>query len=199
MRLGILRSGHRRTQRVALRIMRIVGRTEPDPVVVTSLYRPELFGRAFMRAIETVMRGPSDWTAGERDLMAAFVSRLNNCPFCAGIHGGMAERNRAGDLLHQLDRWDSGELPAKLTTTMRLFEKVTLHPDVVGPADVAPMRAAGVSDDAIRDALYVGTLFNTINRVANAVDFGWETEADRLKLVAGLHRVNYHVPAFLLR
>jgi hypothetical protein len=61
------------------------------------------------------------------------------------------------------------------------------------------MRAAGVSDDAIRDALYVGTLFNTINRIANAVDFGWETEADRLKLVAGLHRVNYHVPAFLLR
>jgi uncharacterized peroxidase-related enzyme len=179
--------------------MGAVSRTAPDPVIVTALYRPELFGRAFMRFAVTAMRGRSEWSPGEREVLAAFVSRLNNCPFCAGIHSGMSERTRTSHLLRRLDSWESGELPPKLSVTLRLLEKVTLHPDDVGPADIAAVRAAGVSDQAIRDALYVCTLFNTINRIANSLDFGWETEQDRLRLVGALHRFNYSVPAFLLR
>lgn len=44
-------------------------------------YRPELFGQAFSEALQEVMRGPSDWTVAERELFAAFVSSLNQCPF----------------------------------------------------------------------------------------------------------------------
>jgi len=44
-------------------------------------YRPELFGQAFGEALQDVMRGPSEWTVGERELFAAFVSALNQCPF----------------------------------------------------------------------------------------------------------------------
>jgi uncharacterized peroxidase-related enzyme len=179
--------------------MRTVARTAPDPVIVTALYRPELFGRAFMRLAATVMRGRSEWSAGEREVLAAFVSRLNQCPFCTGIHTGMAERTRTAHLTRQLDRWDTGELPPKLSATLRLLEKVTLHPDDVDATDIAAVRAAGVSDAAIRDALGVCTVFNTINRIANSLDFGWETEQDRLRLIGALHRFNYSVPGFLLR
>ena len=58
-------------------------RTEVEPlgVVKTLLYRPELFGRPFSDALESAMRGPSDWSAGERELFAAFTSMLNQCPF----------------------------------------------------------------------------------------------------------------------
>jgi hypothetical protein len=55
-----------------------------------------------------------------------------------------------------------------------------------------------VSDDAITDAIYVSFLFATINRIANALDFERETDADRLKLAAGLNRIRYHVPELLL-
>jgi hypothetical protein len=55
--------------------------TEPLGVVKTILYRPELFGRPFSDALETAMRGPSEWSAGERELFAAFTSLLNQCPF----------------------------------------------------------------------------------------------------------------------
>lgn len=52
------------------------------PDVVRALaYRPELFGAPFSTAIDTLLRGPSDWTIGERELFAAFVSRQNKCPF----------------------------------------------------------------------------------------------------------------------
>ena len=44
-------------------------------------YRPELFGRPFSEALQDVMRGPSEWSVGERELFAAFVSAQNQCPF----------------------------------------------------------------------------------------------------------------------
>jgi hypothetical protein len=44
-------------------------------------YRPELFGNPFSEALQDVMRGESEWTVGERELMAAFVSCQNQCPF----------------------------------------------------------------------------------------------------------------------
>ena len=50
-------------------------------VIKTLLYRPELFGLPFSEALDPVMRGPSDWSAGERELFAAFTSLLNLCPF----------------------------------------------------------------------------------------------------------------------
>ena len=56
--------------------------TERDfDVVRTMRYRSELFGRPFSAALQQVMRGPSDWTPGERELFAAFVSCQNQCPF----------------------------------------------------------------------------------------------------------------------
>jgi hypothetical protein len=44
-------------------------------------YRPELFGRPFSELLQEVMKGPSAWTEAERELFAAFVSALNQCPF----------------------------------------------------------------------------------------------------------------------
>jgi hypothetical protein len=50
-------------------------------VVLMLEYRPELFGRPFSEALQEVMRGPSPWSVGERELFAAFVSAQNQCPF----------------------------------------------------------------------------------------------------------------------
>ena len=56
--------------------------TERDfDVVRTMRYRSELFGRPFSAAMQQIMRGPSDWAVGERELFAAFVSAQNRCPF----------------------------------------------------------------------------------------------------------------------
>jgi hypothetical protein len=50
-------------------------------VLKTILYRPEFFGRPISELTQRVMRGPSEWSVGERELFAAFVSRLNQCHF----------------------------------------------------------------------------------------------------------------------
>ncbi len=53
----------------------------PLDVVRTIVYRSELFGRPFSDALQDLMRGPSEWSVGERELFAAFVSAQNQCPF----------------------------------------------------------------------------------------------------------------------
>jgi hypothetical protein len=73
VRLGVIDAG-------AGELRRRLGR-EPSGVLLTLHYRPELFGRPFSDALDLAMRGPSDWSAGERELFAAFVSSLNQCPF----------------------------------------------------------------------------------------------------------------------
>ena len=54
---------------------------EPLGVVKTLFFRPALFGRPFSEALDRVMRGPSEWSPGERELFAAFTSLLHQCPF----------------------------------------------------------------------------------------------------------------------
>jgi len=44
-------------------------------------YRPDLFGGPFSELCQRLMRGRSEWTAGERELFAAFVSSQRRCPF----------------------------------------------------------------------------------------------------------------------
>jgi len=81
VRLAALERGHRRGVRLFLRFVRLVSRKEPPDVVNTLYYRPEFYGAVYSTMLQDVMRGPSEWAVGERELFAAFVSRLNQCPF----------------------------------------------------------------------------------------------------------------------
>jgi hypothetical protein len=81
MRLAVLDGGHAPEEAAMLSMIRERTGNEPLGVVKTLLYRPELFGRPFSDALETAMRGPSEWSPGERELFAGFTSLLNQCPF----------------------------------------------------------------------------------------------------------------------
>ena len=81
MRLAVVDTGHAPAEAAMLDQIRERTGREPLGVVKTLLYRPALFGLPFSLALDQVMRGPSDWSAGERELFAAFTSLLNQCPF----------------------------------------------------------------------------------------------------------------------
>lgn len=80
MRLRKVHSGHPLRDRLMLGMMRVMMGHAPG-VVRTLLYRKGFFGRKFSELTHQVMRGPSEWSVGERELFAAFVSRLNQCVF----------------------------------------------------------------------------------------------------------------------
>ena len=81
MRLERVASGHRVKEKLLLGLVRVITGAEPEDVVRTLLYRPEFFGGWHNKLTQRVMRGRSPWSVGERELFAAFVSRLNQCPF----------------------------------------------------------------------------------------------------------------------
>ena len=83
MRLHTVETGHRLPQKLILWMIRLISRDpyQPPDVVKTVMYRPEFFGKPYSSLVHAVMRGPSSWTVGERELFAAFVSHKNECQF----------------------------------------------------------------------------------------------------------------------
>jgi uncharacterized peroxidase-related enzyme len=67
--------------------------------------------------------------------------------------------------------WRAAPIDAKLRAALGFLEKLTLTPAEVRPADVAPLRAAGVTDEAVEDAIHVCAQFNIYDRLADAM--GW--------------------------
>ena len=53
----------------------------PLGVLKTLYYRPDIFGEPYSDTLDLALRAPSDWSEGERELFAAFVSSLNQCLF----------------------------------------------------------------------------------------------------------------------
>ena len=81
MRLAVVDNGHAPEEAAFLQEIRERSGREPLGVVKTILYRPELFGGPYSDALDVAMRGPSEWSPGERELFAGFTSLLNQCPF----------------------------------------------------------------------------------------------------------------------
>ena len=81
MRLRRVERHHGLRARLIFVAIRLSQRRRPPDVLRALFYRPKFFGRPFSQALEEVMRGPSEWSVGERELFAAFVSAQNQCPF----------------------------------------------------------------------------------------------------------------------
>ena len=81
MRLHILEDGHRPLQKIFLRVLRWILRgPAPGPILLLS-YRRELAGKYLAPCFHEALRGATEWSVGEVELFAAFVSRLNECRY----------------------------------------------------------------------------------------------------------------------
>ena len=63
------------------KLNQVLADEQVSDVVRVMSYRSDFFGHAFIDGLQEVLRGPSDWSVGERELFAAFVSRKNACQY----------------------------------------------------------------------------------------------------------------------
>lgn len=81
MRLTALDRGHRLRTKALFAVIRIASRQPVPDVVKLLTYRPEYFGGRMNALFQDAMRGPSEWSIADRELMAAYVSKTNECEF----------------------------------------------------------------------------------------------------------------------
>ncbi|MEX1184377.1 MAG: hypothetical protein WEF86_14290 [Gemmatimonadota bacterium] len=81
MRLPNVERGHRLPQKLKIALIRVLSGARVHDIVRTLLYRPQFFGTPFRAWVHEILRGASYWSVGERELMAAFTSDLNECRY----------------------------------------------------------------------------------------------------------------------
>ena len=81
MRLAKLDSGHTLATKALFAMIKVMSKHPAPDVVKTLRYRPEFFGSRMSALFQEVMRGPSEWSVGDRELMASYVSSVNACEF----------------------------------------------------------------------------------------------------------------------
>ena len=81
MRLNNVLRGDGLKPRLLFGVIRIASGYRAPDVVRTLMYRSDFFGRPHSAHTQAVMRGDSEWSIGERELFAAYVSRVSDCRF----------------------------------------------------------------------------------------------------------------------
>ncbi|WP_410658257.1 carboxymuconolactone decarboxylase family protein [Amycolatopsis sp. lyj-112] len=120
---------------------------------------------------ELVMRAPSAFSAGERELIAAYVSGVNDCQYCHGVHTVTAEAFGVpeGLLTAALADLGSSAVDGKMKPVLAYVGKLTRTPSKVTEADAEAVFAAGWDEAALHDAVLVCALFNFMNRMVEGL------------------------------
>ena len=172
MRLRILDSGHGFGKKALFAFIRMVSRQPVLDVVKLISYRPDFYGKPMSRVTQEAMRGASEWSVGDRELMAAFVARTNQCEFCIKAHSAVAQRayGNAKSVAAALSDLDTADLAEPLRATLRMLGKLT-RAQTVSADDMRAVLVAGASRQQIEDALAVCFSFNVIGHLADAFSF----------------------------
>ena len=172
MRLEILNSGYTLGTKVLFAFIQLASRQPVPDAAKLVFYRADFYGDPMKKFTHEAMRGPSAWSIGDRELMAAFVSKTNECEFCIGAHSATAagayhDPARVASVLSNLE---AAPIEEPLRATLRMLQKLTQEHSVEA-ADMRGVLDAGVSREQIEDALAVCIAFNTTNRLADAFGF----------------------------
>jgi uncharacterized peroxidase-related enzyme len=120
---------------------------------------------------EALLRGPSPFSEMERELIAAYVSGLNHCCYCHGVHTAVAERlgAPAGIASRLVESFDLAAAPEKLRPVLRYAQKLTRDPAGITHADAQAIFAAGWNETALYHTVAVTALFNLMNRLVEGL------------------------------
>lgn len=125
--------------------------------------------RALCEFTEGVLRGPSALTPGEREMIFAYASGLNDCDFCYGTHTAAAEQFGIDPALFtaMLDDVETSGVEARMKPILKFVGKLTRTPSRMTKADADAVFAAGWSEEDLEDAINACAIANFYNRVVD--------------------------------
>lgn len=127
--------------------------------------------RPLLEFHEILLRGPSPFSEAERELIAAYVSGMNNCRYCAAVHTATAERlGVPANIVTALsDEIDTTPIDERMKPVLRYVRKLTRDPAGLTDADADAIFAAVWDDTALYHVVAVTALFNFMNRLVEGI------------------------------
>ncbi|MFD4656631.1 carboxymuconolactone decarboxylase family protein [Kitasatospora sp. NPDC058444] len=122
---------------------------------------------------DALLRDPAPMSRGERELVAAYVSRLNGTRFCEGSHSAFAAAQLDGGeelVKAALTDPSSAPLTERMRALLRIAAEVQKQAKPVSREAVAAARAAGAGDTEIHDTVLIAAAFCMYNRYVDALD-----------------------------
>jgi uncharacterized peroxidase-related enzyme len=122
---------------------------------------------------EVMLRGPLTLSRGERELIAAYTSELNETPFCAGSHSAFAAAQLEGGydlvkaVLHDVDE---APVTPKMRALLRIAGQVRGEVKPLPAELVAAAREEGATDEEIHDTVLIAASFCLFNRYVTCLD-----------------------------
>lgn len=109
---------------------------------------------------------------GERELIGAHVSYLNDCFFCQHVHGALAGHYLQCDLsaIDSINRdIAAAGLSEKMKALLSIAGTVQQSGKLVSPAQIEAARAAGANDKEIHDTVLIAAAFCLFNRYVDGL------------------------------
>jgi uncharacterized peroxidase-related enzyme len=126
--------------------------------------RPTQYSSALVMAQE-ILREPSHLLSSDRELIAAYTSKLNNCLYCCGSHTAFAISIGASEDDVEKVVKNENYVGHRLEPILLYVKKLTLEPSSLGKSDVELVLSAGFTEEELKDAISVCAIFNFFNRI----------------------------------
>ena len=134
-------------------------------------YRPET-AKPLNELAEILLHAPNSLAPGERELIATYVSYLNDCYFCQTVHGAIAAAHLNDDeqLVKRVKAdFQHADISDKLKALLVIASKVQKDGKLVMTADVEEARNAGATDIEIHDTVLIAAAFCMYNRYVDGL------------------------------
>jgi uncharacterized peroxidase-related enzyme len=133
--------------------------------------RPDI-AKPLSELADILLHAPNSLSAGERELIATYVSSQNDCEYCQSSHGATAAHHLGGDdeLVAQVKRdFEGAAISAKLKALLAVAGKVQRGGKNVLPEDVDRARREGATDAEIHDTVLIAAAFCLFNRYVDGL------------------------------
>ena len=134
-------------------------------------FRPET-AKPLNELVEILLFGPHTLTPAERELIATYVSYLNDCHFCQSIHGAIAAAHLGGDedLVGRVKAdFRHADISDKLKALLVVASQVQRGGKSVTATDVEHARSLGATDVEIHDTVLIAAAFCMYNRYVDGL------------------------------
>jgi len=134
-------------------------------------FRPET-AKPLNELAEVLLRSENSLTRGDRELIATYVSSLNDCFFCQNAHGGLAQHYLACDM-NYIDSikkdYESSDLSDKLKALLSIADSVQKGGKHVKPEQIEKAKSFGATDIEIHDTVLIAAAFCMFNRYVDGL------------------------------